>query len=106
MAANTPSKNGGSYDTTTGVASSSVDYAKSFRLRYAGNSTMRKERTNLRERREDEENYTDDEEDETFELRNGDGEDGAAPAQTELDAEMQEARIKLNMRKYTINFYA
>lgn len=78
-----------------------VNYAKSFHLRFAGNSTVRKQRPKLRKRREDaEDDSTDDEY----------GEEGDVPRQIELqnaapvaengfDRDSQEIRLKLSQRE-------
>lgn len=85
----------GTYDASTGVASSNVDYAKSFHLRFAGNSTVRKERPKVcRSRKENEEEIiTDDEDEDAFEPDSQGAKDAAVARDT------QEARLKLSQRE-------
>ena len=86
----------GTYDPSTGVATANVDYAKSFHLRFAGNSTVRKQRPKIRRRRrEDDDDETDTEED-------VDPMQGAAEDVSEFaDArDTQEHHMKLSEREY------
>lgn len=84
-----------SYDPDTGVASAGVDYARSFHLRFAGQSTVRKKRR-VRGRPDDEDEYSTDEEDLTAETELQGAEDEQEPAARARD--MQEARVKLSLR--------
>lgn len=90
----------GTYDPSTGVASANVDYAKSFHLRFAGNSTVRKERPKVRRRRredEGEETDTDEEDVEVDVDLQGAAEDISKFANAR---DIQEARMKLSEREY------
>lgn len=88
----------GAYDPSTGVATSNVDYAKSFHLRFAGNSTVRKQRPKIRRRRreDDAEEIDTDEEDDREELQDG-AEDAVSEVANSRDT--QEARMKLSERE-------
>lgn len=88
----------GTYDPSTGVATSNVNYAKSFHLRFAGNSTVRKQRPKIRRRKreDDAEEVDSDEEDDREELRQDEAEDVSEVANAR---DTQEARMKLSERE-------
>jgi hypothetical protein len=83
-----------SSDTSGAIA---MDYAKSFHLRFAGNSTVRKKRRpKLRQRREGADNHTSSEEEYDF-----DGDDAELQRDDEVNVlDSQEMRMKLSQREY------
>lgn len=83
----------GTYDPTTGVATANVDYAKSFHLRFAGNSTVRKQRPKVRRRRREDDPDETDTEEEDVDLIQGAAEDASDARDT------QETRMKLSERE-------
>ena len=81
----------------TSGAITTVDYAKSFHLRFAGNSTVRKKRRpKLRQRREGADNDTSSEEEYDF-----DGDDAELQRDDRVDVlDSQVMRMKLSQREY------
>lgn len=78
---------------TSPGAVATVDYAKSFHLRFAGNSTVRKKRRpKLRQRREDDDDDTTTDEEYDF-----DGDDAGNDGENGLDS--QEMRTELSQRE-------
>ena len=80
-----------------------VDYAGSFRLRYATASTVRKEKK-LRKRRADNESEEEEEDGHHLGGAGGDRADGAKEreAQRQEELETQEASVKLRGKTYTV----
>lgn len=92
----------GTYDPTTGVATANVDYAKSFHLRFAGNSTVRKQRPKVRRRRREDDADETDSEEEDVDLIQGAAEDVSESADAR---DTQETRMKLSEREYYCRCY-
>ena len=92
----------GTYDPTTGVATANVDYAKSFHLRFAGNSTIRKQRPKVRRRRRIDDDDETDTEEEDVDLMQGAAEDVSEFADAR---NTQEAHVKLSEREYYCRCY-
>ena len=88
-------------DASTGDAATLgvVEYAKSFHLRFAGNSTVRKQRPRIRRTREDADGSSTDEDEEDDVLPEAGLQNGTAGENDELDS--QERRLKLSQREST-----
>ena len=77
----------------------SVNYGKSFHLRFAGNSTVRKERPKLRKKREDGDDDSTDDEDEEEDVVTTAEVQSAAAATESAPTDSQELRLKLSQRE-------